>query len=290
MLVRGRTVLVTGSTGGIGKETARGLVERGARVVLVGRDRGRAEAAVRELGVGGAEVSAVTADITGLAGLRAVARQVAERTDRLDVLVNNLGGMVGRRTLTGDGVEATFAANVLAPFTLTCLLLPLLRAAPGARVVNLTGGIPGGPIDVTDLQGERRYRGWLFSQYNQAKTALMAMSRRFAARVDGVAVNVAYPGHAYTPGNRALEVEAFPYLYRPIVPVLRVVGPRLMSDFAKAARSTIHLATSPELDGVTGIYVDSRGRRTPWPAGARDERAADAVWQHCVELSGLSPR
>jgi NAD(P)-dependent dehydrogenase (short-subunit alcohol dehydrogenase family) len=259
-------------------------VALGAQVMLVGRDRARAEAVVGELGPA---ARAVTADLTGLAGLHELARQVSERTDRLDVLVNNLGGMVDRRRLTEDGVEATFAANVLAPFALTCLLLPVLRAAPGARVVNLTGGIPGGPIDVANLQGERRYQGWVFSQYNQAKTALMAMSRRFAARVDGVSVNVAYPGHAYTPGNRALGVAAFPYLYRPVVPLLRLVGPRLMSDLGRAARSSVHLASSPELDGVTGIYVDRNARPRPWPAGARDERATDVVWRLCAEVSGL---
>jgi NAD(P)-dependent dehydrogenase (short-subunit alcohol dehydrogenase family) len=143
--MRGRTVLVTGSTGGIGKETARGLAALGATVVLVGRDPDRAGAAVRDLASGGARVSAVVADITRLAGLRELTDQVAERFDRLDVLVNNLGGMVDRRRFTADGVEATFAANVLAPYALTCLLLRRLRAAPSARVVNLTGGLPAAP-------------------------------------------------------------------------------------------------------------------------------------------------
>jgi len=289
--MRGRTVLVTGSTGGIGKETARGLAALGATVVLVGRDPDRAGAAVRDLASGGARVSAVVADITRLTGLRELADRVAERFDRLDVLVNNLGGMVDRRRLTADGVEATFAANVLAPYALTCLLLRRLRAAPSARVVNLTGGLPGGALDPDNLQGERRYLGWRFSQYNHAKTALMAMSLRFASRVrgSGVTVNVAYPGHAYTPGNRALPAAAFPYLYRPAVPLLHLLGPRLLDDARRPARSSIHLASSPELAGVTGIYVDARGRRAPWPASVRDERDGDAVWDLCRHLSGLTP-
>ncbi|MEV5827704.1 SDR family NAD(P)-dependent oxidoreductase [Spirillospora sp. NPDC052242] len=283
--MNGKTVLVTGSTGGIGKETARGLAARGARVILVGRDRGRADAAARELGPGAA---AVTADLSTLAGLRALAAEVRARHDRLDVLVNNLGGMTAGRTLTADGVETTFAANVLAPYTLTCLLLPLLRAAPAARVVNLTGGIPGGPLDPDNLQGEKRYLGWTFSQYNHAKTAVMAMSRRFAA-VDGVSVNVAYPGHAYTPGNRAATAAAFPYAYRPVVPVLRLLGPRLLNDVAKAARSSVHLASSPEMEGVTGVYVDAKAKRVPWPASVLDERACDAVWDLCARLGGVAP-
>ncbi|MEW2353648.1 SDR family NAD(P)-dependent oxidoreductase [Spirillospora sp. NPDC029432] len=289
--MRGRTVLVTGGTGGIGKETARGLAAMGARVILVGRDRGRADAAARELGRDGAEVSAFTADLSRLDGLRALAAEVGARHDRLDVLVNNLGGMSSPRTLTGDGVERTFAANVLAPYALTCLLLPLLRAAPAARVVNLTGGMPGGRIDPANLQGERRYLGWTFSQYNHAKTALMAMSRRFAARVagDGVTVNVAYPGHAYTPGNRATAAAAFPYAYRPLAPVIRLLGPRLLNDLAKPARSSIYLASSPEMEGVTGVYVNAKVRRTPWPAAVLDERACDAVWDLCERLGGATP-
>ena len=87
----------------------------------------------------------------------------------------------------------------------------MLRAAGAARVVNLTGGMPGGTIDPGNLQGEKKYLGWRFAHYNHAKTALMAMSHRFASHLDGeVTVNVAYPGHAYTPGNRATPMRAFP--------------------------------------------------------------------------------
>ncbi|MFB4320250.1 SDR family NAD(P)-dependent oxidoreductase [Actinomadura sp. 21ATH] len=289
--MRGKTVLVTGGTGGIGKETARGLAAMGARVILVGRDRDRADAAARELNRDGGEAGAFTADLTGLDGVRALAAEVAARHDRLDVLVNNLGGMTAPRALTRDGVERTFAANVLTPYALTCLLLPLLRAAPAARVVNLTGGIPGGRIDPANLQGERRYLGWTFSQYNHAKTALMAMSRRFAARVadDGITVNVAYPGHAYTPGNQATAAGAFPYAYRPLAPVIRFLGPRLLNDLARPARSSVHLASSPEMEGVTGVYVNAKVQRAPWPAAVLDERACDAVWELCERLSGVTP-
>ncbi|WP_019631571.1 SDR family NAD(P)-dependent oxidoreductase [Actinomadura atramentaria] len=289
--MRGKTVLVTGSTGGIGKETARALAARGARVVLVGRDRRRADAAARELGAGGAAVSALTADLSRLAGLRALAAEMSARHDRVDVLVNNLGGMTASRALTGDGVETTFATNVLAPYALTCLLLPLLRAAPAARVVNLTGGIRGGPVDPSNLEAEKRFLGWTFSQYNHAKTALMAMSRRFAARLadDAVTVNVAYPGHAHTPGNQAMTAAALPYAYRPLAPVLRFLGPRLLNDLAKPARSSVYLAASPDMEGVTGVYVDARAERAPWPAAVRDESVCDAVWDRCERHSRLTP-
>ena len=303
--MHGRTVLVTGGTGGIGKQTARALAALGARVIVVGRDPDRARAAARDLASGGAAVTAHAADLTRLDGLRRLATEITDRHDRIDVLVNNLGGQTARRTLTADGVETTFAANVLAPYALTCLLLPLLRAAGSARVVNLTGGIPGGRIDPANLQGEKTYLGWTFSQYNHAKTALMAMSRRYAAHLtaphdgphDGpapatasaVTVNVAYPGHAYTPGNQAQPARAFPYAYRPLVPLLHLLGPRLLGDTAKPAHSSVHLATSPTLDGVTGIYVNSRARRVPWPPNVLDEHAGDAVWNLCHHLTNLTP-
>ncbi|MEV4094432.1 SDR family NAD(P)-dependent oxidoreductase [Streptosporangium saharense] len=283
--MRGKTVLVTGSTGGIGRETARGLAARGARVILVGRDPVRARRAADELGAGGGQVEALVADMTRLRGVATLAARVAERCDRLDVLVNNVGANPPRRTLTEDGVETTFAAHVLAPFTLTRLLLPLLVG----RVVNITGGIPGGPIELDNLQAERRYLGWTFAQYNHTKTMLMAMSLRFAEQVEGtgVTVNVAYPGHGHTPMNQSMTAAGFPYLYRPVVPLLSLLAPRLFGDLSKPARSSVYLASSTEVEGVTGAYFTTRCRRTAWPASALDRRNQDAIWALCEKAAGL---
>ncbi|GAB2901605.1 SDR family NAD(P)-dependent oxidoreductase [Streptomyces mayteni] len=292
MGVRDRTVLVTGSTGGIGRETARGLAALGARVVVVGRDGGRAEAVAAEIGraTGNPAVSACAADLTLLADVRRLAAEVTERHGRLDVLVNNFGTNPADRTLTADGVETAFAANVLAPYVLTTGLLPALTAAGGgARVVNVTGGLPDGPIDPANLQGERRYRGWTFSHYNHTKTALMAMSLALAEEWadDGVTVNVAYPGHAYTPGNRATPARAFPYAYRPLAPLIRLLGPVLLGDLARPARSSVRLASDPELAGVTGVYVNSEGRRARWPRSVLDEGNRAAVLELCARLAAV---
>ncbi|MFI6177512.1 SDR family NAD(P)-dependent oxidoreductase [Nonomuraea sp. NPDC051191] len=280
--MRGKTALITGSTGGIGKETARGLAALGARVILVGRDPERVRQAVDELRASGGQAEGVAADVTRRRDVAALAAQVAERCDRLDVLVNNVGASPPRRALTEDGVEVTFAAHVLAPFTLTRLLLPLL----GGRVVNITGGIPGGPIEPDNLQAERRYLGWTFSQYNHTKTMLMAMSLRFAEKVagTGVTVNVAYPGHGHTPMNRSMTAAGFPYLYRPVVPLLRVAAPRLFGDLSKPARSSIHLASSAEVEGVNGAYFSMKCRRVEWPASVLDRGNQDRVWALCESL------
>jgi NAD(P)-dependent dehydrogenase (short-subunit alcohol dehydrogenase family) len=282
--MRGRTALITGSTDGIGWETARGLADRGARVILVGRDPDRAAAAaerIRQRTSGTAE--SIAADLTRQDGVRELAEKVAQRHQSLQVLVNNFGYAPPRRDLTVDGVELTFAANVLTPYLLTQLLLPELRAGAG-RVVNLTGGIPNGPIDVANLQAEQRFLGWTFTQYNHCKTALMAMSYEFARMTDGITVNVAYPGHASTPGNRAMPMRAFPWAYRPVVPVLRVFGPVLFKDVAKAARSSIHLASSPDLEGVTGKYFDTNATESTWPDSVLDQRNRSAVWDLCTRM------
>jgi NAD(P)-dependent dehydrogenase (short-subunit alcohol dehydrogenase family) len=282
--MRGRTALITGSTDGIGWETARGLADRGARVILVGRDPDRAAAAaerIRQHTSGTAE--SIAADLTRQDGVRELAEKVAQRHQSLQVLVNNFGYAPPRRDLTVDGVELTFAANVLTPYLLTQLLLPELRAGAG-RVVNLTGGIPNGPIDVANLQAEQRFLGWTFTQYNHCKTALMAMSYEFARMTDGITVNVAYPGHASTPGNRAMPMRAFPWAYRPVVPVLRVFGPVLFKDVAKAARSSIHLASSPDLEGVTGKYFDTNATESTWPDSVLDQRNRSAVWDLCTRM------
>ncbi|MFI6504235.1 SDR family NAD(P)-dependent oxidoreductase [Nonomuraea typhae] len=276
--MRGKTVLITGSTGGIGKETARALVAKGAHVILVGRDRGRAEAAATELGA-----EAETADVCEPADVRDLAERVRARHGGLDVLINNAGANTDRRRLNRAGVEVMAAAHVLTPYVLTRELM-----RDGGRVVNVTGGIPGAPIELDNLQAERRFMGWTFSQYNHTKTMMMAMSCRMAERMRerGVAVNVAYPGHGHTPMNRRLPLSAFPYAYRPVAPLVKVLAPLLFGDLTKPSRSSVHLASSQEVAGVTGAYFGMDCRRRPWPATVLDERVREAVWELCEKLAG----
>jgi NAD(P)-dependent dehydrogenase (short-subunit alcohol dehydrogenase family) len=286
--MRGRVVVITGSTGGIGKETARGLARHGAHVVLVGRDPRRGAAAAAELraDAGHNAVDALTADVTRQADLHRLAAELGERYGRLDVLVNNAAIVRERRELTEDGVEAMFAANVLAPFLLTHLLRPLLQAAAPARVVNVAGAVPRGRIDLGNLQGERRYPFFI----NQTKRALMAMSYECATRLpaDEVTVNVAYPGHAYTDMNRNLSARTFPVAARPLVPLLRLVLPVLYGGRAaeKASRSSVRLASDSALTGVTRTYLGPGGRPATWPACALDERNRAAIWSLCERLAG----
>jgi NAD(P)-dependent dehydrogenase (short-subunit alcohol dehydrogenase family) len=283
--VEGKTVLITGSTGGIGKETARQLAELGAAVILVGRDTYRAETAAAELrrSSGNEGVTAITADMSRLRDVRRLAEEAGTRTGGVDVLINNAGATRSHRELTEDGIETAFAVNVVAPFCLTHWLMPALTASGAARVINITGGIPRGRIDLDNLQGEKSYVGLSF--YNQTKLAQMAMSYRFAQQLEAtpVTLNVAYPGHAYTSMNKNLATSTYPPPARPIVPLLRLTMPLVYGHRAllKATRSSVYLASSPEVQETNGTYFNSKAIPTPWPDAALDDTTRNAVWELC---------
>ncbi len=287
--MRDRTVLITGGTAGIGKETARKLARLGARVIVVGRDGDRARAAVDELrrDTGNDRVDAMLADLTVRHDIRGLGERIAVRHGEIHVLINNMGVTRARRVLTADGVETTFAANVLAPYLLTECLLPVLTRAAPARVVNITGGVPRGRIDLDNLQGERSYVA--LSHYNQTKLALMAMSYEAAERLrgGGVTLNVAYPGHAYTSINRDLPSGAYPLAARPVVPLLRALMPVLFGHRAavRASRSSVYLAAGPDAAELHGTYVSSGCRPLPWPAAVLDPRNRAAVTALCERLA-----
>ena len=185
-LMVGKTVLVTGATGGIGKATAVGLARLGARVGITGRDIARAEAAATDIRAvaNNAAVDAFAADLSSQAEVRRLAREVLDLYPRLDVLVNNVGGFWAHRHLTADGLEHTFALNHLAPFLLTKLLLDRLKASAPARIVTVSSGAhTTRPPDFDDLQGERKYSGQ--RAYNASKLANVMFTYELARRLQG---------------------------------------------------------------------------------------------------------
>lgn len=276
----GRTVLVTGGTGGIGRATALGLSRLGALVVITGRDQSRTEAVAQEIqDATGAPVEAIAADLSSQAQLRLLAERVQRKLPRLDVLVNNVGGYWNTRHVTDDGLERTFALNHLAPFLLTDLLLPQLRESAAARIVTVSSNAQAlGRIDFDDLQGERSYAG--SRAYNQSKLANVLFTYELARRLHGTSVrtNCLHPGVVST----AFGAEDPGRAQRLLVPLVR---PFLKTP-AQGAATSIRLASDPELTEVSGrFFAGGRPRRSS--RRSYDEASADRLWQVSSELVGM---
>ena len=277
----GRTALVTGATGGIGKATAAGLASLGADLAITGRDPGRAEAAAREIRAagGGGRIDVFVADLSAQDDVRRLADEVLRRLPRLDVLVNNVGGYWNTRHVTADGLEHTFALNHLAPFLLTHLLLDRLKDGAPARVVIVSSHAhTGGRMDFDDLQGERSYSG--ARAYNQSKLANVLFSYELARRLGGTSVtaNALHPGVVRTSFGAADPAG----VQRLLVPLVRP----FMKSPARGAATSIHVASDPGLEKVTGRYfANSRPRRSSRPS--YDRAAAERLWQISAHAVGL---
>jgi NAD(P)-dependent dehydrogenase (short-subunit alcohol dehydrogenase family) len=277
----GKTVLVTGGTGGIGKATALGLATLGARVAITGRDRTRAEEAAREIrAVQGVQVDVFVADLSSQAEVRRLADEARSRLPRIDVLVNNVGGYWHTRHVTADGLERTFAVNHLAPFLLTHLLLDRLRQSAPARVVTVASHAhTTGRIDFDDLQGARSYSG--ATAYNQSKLANVMFTYELARRLrtTSVTANAVHPGVVST----SFGAEDPGRTQRLLVPLMRP----FMKSPTDGAATSVHVASAPELEHVTGCYF-ARRRAKRSSAGSHDEAAARRLWLVSAGLVGLS--
>jgi NAD(P)-dependent dehydrogenase (short-subunit alcohol dehydrogenase family) len=285
--MQGKTVVVTGGNSGIGFETAAALASMGARVLLTARnaDKGRAAvAAITERLHGDAGVQLVVFDLADLASVRQGAAEILEQAPRLDVLVNNAGLVLTERAETVDGYEATFAINHLGPFLLTNLLLERLSGSTPARIVNVASTAHGAArkgVPFDDLQSTGRYRG--MRVYGESKLANMLFTLELARRFEGrgVTANSLHPGTVrtgYGGDGDARGVLAFG---------IKIASPFFLSP-AKGARTSVYLASSPEVEGVSGEYFVKCKPRKPrrW---AQDPDAARRLWQVSEQLVGLAP-
>jgi NAD(P)-dependent dehydrogenase (short-subunit alcohol dehydrogenase family) len=278
----GKTVLVTGATGGIGRAAAVGLASLGARVGITGRDRARGEAAAAAIAreSGGPAVDVFVADMSSQAEVRRLADEVLAAYPRLDVLLNNVGGFWAHRHVTADGLEHTFALNHLAPFLLTNLLLDRLIASAPARIVTVSSGAQSmGKIDFDDLMGERKYSGQ--QAYNQSKLANVMFTYELARRLEGsgVSANALHPGVTRT----AFGGEDPTGAMAPLIAVLRP----FMKSPEQGAGTAIYLASSPEVEGVTGRYFSGRKAKRSNKA-SYDTPTTSRLWEVSADLVGLS--
>jgi NAD(P)-dependent dehydrogenase (short-subunit alcohol dehydrogenase family) len=250
-------------------------------VVVVARDAGRGREAVGEIerSAGRGRASLLVADLASQSEVRRLASEVRQAAPRLDVLVNNAGAIHMERRVSPDGHETTFAVNHLAGFLLTNLLLPHLRASAPARVVNVASAAHlGGHIDFDDLMGDKGYGGW--KAYAQSKLANVLFTYELARRLgtDGVAANCLHPGVVATGfgknrnGLFSLGV--------------RIAAPFFLSA-RKGAETAVYLASSPEVEGVTGKYF-AKCRPVASSAESRDPEVARRLWEVSERLTGLA--
>lgn len=277
----GKVCVITGASSGIGKETAAGLARLGATVVMVCRDRERGEAARAEVQEksGGQAVDLLFADLSSLQAVRQLAAELKERYPHLHVLINNAGALHPTRQVTVDGLEQTFAVNHLAGFLLTHLLLDVLKKSAPARIINVSSGAHQmGAIDFEDLQAEKRYTQ--LKAYSQSKLANVLFTVELAKRLSGtgVTVNAVHPGTVNT--NFGKDAKG---LFGVLVKVIRPI----MRTPEKGAETPIYLASSPELDSVTGRYFVDR-QPTATARQAQDAAAAQRLWQVSEKLVGLA--
>ncbi|MEE8519838.1 MAG: SDR family oxidoreductase [Gemmatimonadota bacterium] len=279
--MRDKLCLVTGANSGIGRATAEELARRGATVVMLCRDRGRGEAARARIAsrVDGARLELLIADLGSQRSVRRAAEEFKSAHPRLDVLINNAGVFWGRRQVTGDGLEATFAINHLGHFLLTQLLEEELKASAPSRIVNVSSSAyKAARLNLADLQSERGYDA--MRAYGNSKLANILFTYELARRLDGsgVTANCLHPGVVRTRIGRNAP---------PLIWLFFLVMKPLLLSPAKGAATTVYLATSPEVERVSGKYFV---KQVPQPTAARTytEETARRLWELSEKLADLT--
>ena len=281
---RGKVVVVTGASSGLGLQTAKQLASHGAEIVMIVRDQTRGEQArtqIAQLATGKPPVL-MLADLSVQADIHRAAAELSDRYDRVDVLINNAGNAFNRRQQSADGLELTWATNHLAPFLLTSLLLPLLTAAPAGRIVNLTTEVYSHKLDLHNLQGERKY-SWM-GAYRTSKLATILFTTELARRIEttGVTAISVSPGPTRTNfgggGPAGLMGLVFSVLKR--TPLLKPAD--------QAAASIVWAATAPELQATPGaVYL--RRKRLTLKGAATDPALAATLWEISEQQTGTNP-
>lgn len=278
-----KVILLTGASSGIGKETAIALAKTGADLTVVCRDRDKAEAARREIvrESGNPTVSALAADLVSLKEVRRLAAEFASTHGRLDVLVNNAGRDYPTYEETADGLERTMALNFFSPFLLTNLLLPLLEKGTPSRVINVASVAHlSGKLDLANINGKGDMGTGGLGAYGRSKLALVLFTFELARQTQGrgVSVNCLHPGAVRTGIWRHAGV----FTPLTLLASLFMIGPK------KGARTSIYLATSPEVEGVSGRYF-VKCKPVPSSPASQDKVLAGKLWDLSLQRVGLAP-
>lgn len=280
--VKGKVCIVTGSNSGIGKETALGLAGLGARVVMICRDAGRGESAKEEIveKTGNRLVDLLIVDLSSQTSIRRSISDFRKRYDNLHVLINNAAVLLGKRSVTEDGIETTFAVNHLSYFLLTNLLVDILKDSAPSRVVNVSSSAHfSGTIRFDDLLSERKYGAW--SAYSQSKLANILYTYELASRLHSaeVTVNCLHPGTVATNLERRAPI-VFRLLWKASKPFLLTAR--------QGAETSIYLASSPEVDGITGNYYVKR-KKALSSRESYSESERKKLWARSEEMTRPRP-
>lgn len=271
--MRGKVCLVTGANAGIGKATALGLAKLGATVVMICRDQSRGESALAEIKErsGNSAVNLLLADLSSQDSIRRLTSEALARYPQIHVLVNNAGVWLSKRTLTVDGIEATFAINHLAPFLLTDLLLERLKASAPARIITVSASIATA-IDFDDLGREKHYS--MVDVYRQSKLANMLFTQELATRLEGTGVttNCLHPGMINTGLARDLPIP------------IQLASRLFFASPTTGAQTSIYLASSPAVDGISGKYFTKKRMAKP-PSCANDAASGQRLWRISEEMT-----
>ena len=278
--MRGKVVVITGATSGIGWVAADQLARMGARIVVVARDRTRGESTLARLHDAGpaAAHSAHYADLLTITEMKRVAREIAAAEPRIDVLINNAGALFSSRQLTADGLEKTFALNHMSYFVVTLGLAKRLHATPGARVVNTSSDAHRrARLDLDDLQSAKDYRG--FPVYGRSKLCNILFTRELAKRWNGsgVTANALHPGFVATrfgdeSGGNFQRFIGFAKLF--------AISPE------KGAETIVYLASSDDVAKQTGAYF-YKSRAVHPTRAAQDDGSARQLWEESARLAGM---
>ena len=281
MTMQGKVCLITGGTNGIGKSTAHGLARMGATVVIVGRNAQKTSQVVEEIRAasGNNTVDSLLADLSSQREVRRLANEFKSKYSHLHVLLNNAGAVFMQRQLSVDGIEMTFALNHLAYFLLTNLLLDKIKASAPARIINVSSGAhTSGKIEFDNLQGERDYSP---RAYDNSKLANILFTMELARRLEGtgVTVNALHPGFASTGFGK--NNPGF------LMKIIRAVVPLIARSPEKGAETSIYLASSPEVQSITGKYFIDCKVSQPAPQ-ATDMVVARKLWDVSAEMVHLA--
>jgi retinol dehydrogenase-12/retinol dehydrogenase-13 len=277
--MKDKVCLITGATSGIGKETAIGLAKLGATVTFTTRDDWRGETTRQDIvrASGNQNVEPFFCDLSSFESIRTFTIKFRAKHDRLHILVNNAGIWERERKQSKDGIELTWAVNMLAPFLMTSQLLDVLEWSAPSRIINLSSGLhPRGHMNFDDLelrQGD--FDG--MAAYVQSKVAIILFTKELARRLEGKMVTA----NAVAPGWVATNLSRNSNLFSRFMMNMMAAKP------AKGALTSIHVATAPEVDNITGKYFDQSQVKEPSPE-SNDMENAKRLWEICEKQTGIA--